>query len=926
MFSKSKQNYAVERLQALCLTKQDGFTAANDGSIIIHYHHLNGERATYEKEDTRKTQAIECPERYLNQKQYTVIRNTPENTIKFGKYHSPTGAKVLPFIPLEVRTAYQQNKVLPFLIFTEGELKAALLAKCGLSAISFKGISNYKLCPDTKEILRYSIERNNSFFIVLNYDSDATKKGDYKRLSGFFASAFYFCLEVATFCELEGLPIPPVKICMQNPNQQHKGIDDLIQSFGLPAIQNFCTFKTSQHFIFADVETQSPYKALSEFFDFNPQKYKALDNSLFVRGNWVDKNGNRLYLNDALHAAEIDAERLLGYILNIPTGYGKTSLIIQLAKQLAKQGNRIVLAVPILALITQVIEDATTAGIDVIAYNGEPNTRQLLIDRFKDNSENWPTLVVCTYASAGSLSRAMGTYTGCYNLVLDEHHTTTSATSPKYQAKQLNEVLDTANNYLSFTGLTGTPLYNIHPFTKKMRMFSVKVPYNFYNPNNPHRKQYGIPPTKTEILKAKDVLKAAAAAIRKSIDNGRLPVVLFNNKSERLADLLDLLQDVEGVRTFNSDTKDCPEWLELLETANLDSKAAAVICTSVLGVGVNINILRPADVIILGNHHPTTIRQFCSRFRKADVRLCIIQSNSEKNARWIDTEKELRNITKQAENVADLLNNCPCDSDILDIRVSIQNPYIRQIEGEFRPDYLAIQNAVFEAETNWFNSTPERLLRSLRQYGFENALKIDLPNVEEITHIEYTEERTLDEKQAATERRELKQIVKQADFKQVIEALSQSAFPHTTAVQAIEDKATSKNCLEFYSMFLELVGQLKDERKAIETLKATEGKQGRFKLLIIRIKVQRANFDSCEIGNAAAAVLRAFDHGRKYSASQLKDLFLDCLRTDSNVNLEPFEKAKRITGILKKLRMFFEVEDTGQGDDAEYLISNIPKI
>ena len=911
MFSKSKQNYAVERLQALSLTQQDGFTAANDGSILIHYHHLNGERATYAKEDTRKTQAIECPEKYLNQKPYTVKRHSPKTAAKLGfKYQSPTGAKVLPFIPLEVRTAYQQNKVLPFLFFIEGEIKAALMAKYGLSAISFKGISNYKLCPDTKALLRYSIEHNSSFFIGINYDADATIKDGKERKDkyNFFASAFYFCLEVATFCELEGLPIPPVKICMQNPNQQHKGIDDLIQSFGLPAIQNFCTFKTSQHFIFADVETQSPYKALSEFFDFNPQKYKALDNSLFVRGKWVDKNGNRLYLNDALQAEEIDAERLLGYILNIPTGYGKTSLIIQLAKQ----GNRIVLAVPTLSLVKQVIEDAAAAGVDAMAYNGEPKIRQSLIDRFKGSSENWPTLIVCTYASAGSLSRKIGKNTGCYNLVLDEQHNTTSATSPKFQAKQLNEVLDTASDYLSFTGLTATPLYNIHPFTKGMRMFSVKVS--------------GIPKTPTTIIQATDTLKAAAAAIRKSVDAGRLPVLLFNNKSERLADLLDLLQDVEGVRTFNADTKDCPQWLELLNTANLDSKAAAVISTSVLKEGVNINSKTPADVIILGNHHPTTIRQFCSRLRKADVRLCIIQSNSEKNARWIDTEKELRNITKQAENVADLLNNCPCDSDILDIRVSIQNPYIRQIEGEFRPDYLAIQNAVFEAETNWFNSTPERLLRSLRQYGFENALKIDLPNVEEITHIEYTEERTLDEKQAATERRELKQIVKQADFKQVIEALSQSAFPHTTAVQAIEDKATSKNCLEFYSMFLELVGQLKDERKAIETLKATEGKQGRFKLLIIRIKVQRANFDSCEIGNAAAAILRAFDHGRKYSASQLKDLFLDCLRTDSNVNLEPFEKAKRITGILKKLRMFFEVEDTGQGDDVEYLISNIPKI
>ena len=138
-------------------------------------------------------------------------------------------------------------------------------------------------------------------------------------------------------------------------------------------------------------------------------------------------------------------------------------------------------------------------------------------------------------------------------------------------------------------------------------------------------------------------------------------------------------------------------------------------------------------------------------------------------------------------------------------------------------------------------------------------------------------------------------------------------------------------------MFLAIRTECKTDLQALELFKASEGKNSRVKLTIQRLKTKRANFDSHELGNAPAAIIRSFSIGQVYSPEQLKSLFIDCLRTDRTINLQPFERCgmpvmdkdtgterlTRIDAILKKLRVFFDVMPAGH-KGMEYEITELP--
>jgi hypothetical protein len=140
-------------------------------------------------------------------------------------------------------------------------------------------------------------------------------------------------------------------------------------------------------------------------------------------------------------------------------------------------------------------------------------------------------------------------------------------------------------------------------------------------------------------------------------------------------------------------------------------------------------------------------------------------------------------------------------------------------------------------------------------------------------------------------------------------------------------------------MFLAIRTECKTDPQALELFKASEGKNSRVKLTIQRLKTKRANFDSHELGNAPAGIVRSFLISKVYSPEQLKNLFIDCLRTDSTIDLKPFERCgmpvmdketgterlTRIDAILKKLRMYFEVETYGI-NNSDYKILPLPPV
>jgi hypothetical protein len=899
-YSGTTNNYARTRLNSLNLTHADGFEpCSGTGDIIIQYHSLNGDRAYYHKLDSRSTAAIEAPERFRNKAPYKARRISPERlTGKDNKYNRPKAAAI-PFIPLQVRQLYKSSKACTLALFTEGEVKAAYIAKnFQLPAIAFAGISNYKLNADIKQLLSVIQPPK----LVLNYDSDAPKADDKSRLASFFGSAFWFCIELVTFYRLQGLTLPKIYICIQNEEQGHKGIDDLLQAVGKQAAAELRTCQTSEYFTFLEVHPDKVYKCLSDFFNYSDSRLKNYNGLLLRADFYSDKESKiRTRLTDILHANNIPLIDLFGKLWDASTGIGKTTAIIKAAAL-----EKVAFFAPMLAMVDQVYNDAIAAGIDVIKYAGDDKAEQQnLADRL--NSCNLPQMIVCTYASAESLNRMLTFYTKVYHLVIDEFHSTTTATSAGYMLKQLNGLLDTACNYRTITGFTGTPLLNLHPVTKDLPQVTIKLT--------------GEPKTATEFIQAADMLQAAAITVQRSIEEGRLPMVLFNNKKEGLDDLLYLLKDTAGITMFNADTKSSPEFIELIQSGMIGKDVNAAICTTVLELGINNNSTTPTDVIILGQFHPANIKQFKERNRLADCRLFIIQKEKTEptSARYIDRDTEAERAIRQAEKVCSILNEDGACPYVIAIRQNLQSVYIRETAAGFIPDYLAIQNYIFETEKQFLNSSPERLLKALSKYGFDcytdKKLNIKTTKVAQ----------NADAKLRSKIRKECNKADKAELFSTIAAELQGTGLPQLTAERAIKAKDTTDQAKDFYTMFLDIREHCKTDQQAAELFKDTEGKRSKVKLTILRLKTKRAIFDSHDIGKAPAAILNDFAAGQRMTAEQLKNAFIACLRTDATIDIEPFEKAKRIDSVLKRLRMFFDVISFGDGG-TDYLIQDLPPI
>jgi hypothetical protein len=126
-------------------------------------------------------------------------------------------------------------------------------------------------------------------------------------------------------------------------------------------------------------------------------------------------------------------------------------------------------------------------------------------------------------------------------------------------------------------------------------------------------------------------------------------------------------------------------------------------------------------------------------------------------------------------------------------------------------------------------------------------------------------------------------------------------------------------------MYLDIRTECQSDLQAAELFTATGGKVARAKLTILRLRTKRAKFDKHKLGNAPAAIQHNFAVGQRFGFNQLKLAFISCLRTDPTIDIEPFEKLKRLDRVLKNLRMFFEVDLVGK-EKEEYQIKELPEI
>lgn len=874
-------NYGEKRLKKLFLDSHPNFSACTrTGRIFISYSQLNGLPLLYEPiEDNRRTLAIE-QEQF---KPFKVIRNPPEwiKLYNLPKYSSPKKGGTPPFFTPEILQAFNRKK-LDVLIFTEGEIKAAIASKLlGIPTIGFKGIACYRLCFRLKELLSETLPQ----IIIINYDSDSLDHKSKKRLAQFHASCAQFIAEIRRFYKSIGAEEPTIYINCQNPKQQHKGLDDLLLNVEDSAIE-YGFLENSNNFLFSKVDQEKPIQTVNEFFNFRSRKQEALFNAHKVlRASYLDDCGNRNYLSDILEINNFPLKGFFGKCWNVPTGFGKSTTTLQAA---IKTKERIVFVLPTRSLVDQLYRKAKKMGLDAAKFYGTAATgsKQKLFERLTANDA--PTAIFTTYKSFKGLFKTLTSVDinlpSTYNLIQDEIHNNTTSASASFQLGELNDILDLSHRFKTFTGLTASPLPVIHPVLQAMEVIKLRIS--------------GLPKPKCQIVTAKNLKAAGAEAIKRAIKQGSIPVVLLNNKSLGLEILLNELgKYADNLILLNADTKNEQEQQELINTGLLNGKKG-IIATTVLKEGISLLDKANYQFIQIGIFHNSTSYQFSQRARLAtQSQLTIIVSDkiSKRKKSFLDVERTLSDLSTQAQQICDMQ---PIYGAALDIRDTIQNTHIRKVGSDFNPvfipNYLGIQHHVFCIETSC-------------QYSCLNSLRIALSKYFKVLDQEpkLNKDTSAETKALAKASRENKKAIEEQQFNEAVQLLSDAREKRKLAQHGQCDNIHLKR-------FLDILELQNNPDKALKILIWTSGKKKVFKLAMARLKAKKANFNGLGIlGNAPVSIKRKFRAGKLYTKDQVREKILDALSTDSTINLAPYKYAKRLDKFVFLLKLFFEVERTG---------------
>jgi len=881
------QNYGRERLNALNLTHAEGFTYTSPGNIDIQYYTLSGDRQYYYKISSRKTYS-ECPDEFLNRAPYKATRRAPQNIRNGRKYNRPAGVSALTYIPYRTRQLFKQDRSIKTAIFTEGEIKTAYSNKhyfTDAAMFGFSGISCYTLCNEIKTALK----RNAFQTLVINYDSDATRADSKTRLAQFFSSAANFYNELKTFYTLQKKAMPRIFICIQN-SDEHKGIDDILQAYGKQAADDFRTFKNSEYFTFAELTAGDAHQCLTNFFNYSTGR-KNDNDAIFLKAPYYsNKTENvRTRFTSILSDNDITGTNFFGKVYNVATGTGKTTAVLQAAKH-----NKIIFFAPLNAIIKQFYSDAIKQGIDAAMFNGTKKYRQnvqVIIERAKNKNTLFedvlPQLIICTYQSASKLHRLLQGNYNKYNVVIDEIHTLASSS---YINEHANNVLSITPCYKSITGLTGTPVNISHPYIKKLQNVNVRLT--------------GAPRTPAHLIIADDMLQAAAQIYTKAHNEGRRATIYYNNKSEGLKDILQLIGNTPA-NVFNSITKG--KYDEFLSTGLLTDEGG-IIATDSYSLGLNNNDERACDVIIIGEHHPINIKQFKERERLSKCELYIVKAKTKRGdeVKIYDAETRKNELIQQTKNSIQYFETCALQY-LKDIRGALQKMHITDA---LEINYLSIDNLVFKEQTAYFNSSPYQLLKELSNYGFEGFTDKKLNIVRD------TEKRGDEVKTASKLRRQQNKAAKHELFCDATNVLHAADDAKITALNKAAECADDS---EFYQMFIDIRKHCKDNSQALQLFELSEGKRAKVKLTILRVKANKVNFNEHYFGNAPAAIMQSFKADDRLTADDIRTKFIECIKTDSTINAAEYTDAT-INYILKKLRIFYDVKLYGKAK-TEYKVS-----
>jgi hypothetical protein len=230
--------------------------------------------------------------------------------------------------------------------------------------------------------------------------------------------------------------------------------------------------------------------------------------------------------------------------------------------------------------------------------------------------------------------------------------------------------------------------------------------------------------------------------VTQSIENKRFPIVFLNNTSNELERVKASLGNYK-IAYFNAHSKKDVDYVNLIETSNLNSDLKGIVTTSVMKEGIDINNELDFDFYFVGRIHSSVIKQVIARARSqsAKVQAFLLRSLDAEN----DTEKrfnyesERHDLEKRSNVICEMLNMTRRENN--DIQISaFEADVLRRFENlpihfngrtqryEIRP--LLFENHLYEIETTYETQNLNLLRENLAKLSvdlIDNSIEKSVP-------------------------------------------------------------------------------------------------------------------------------------------------------------------------------------------------------
>lgn len=397
-------------------------------------------------------------------------------------------------------------------------------------------------------------------------------------------------------------------------------------------------------------------------------------------------------------------------LLDAATGSGKTSSVINAAKELSIDGlpsRYYLFAVPTIAIAKQVARE-----FDILAVVGELNNVYTAIKRYSDE---YKRVIVATYdmcLAIVDILKRINPFSS-FTLIVDEiHHFVASYT---YRAQAIEELEALRQRAKGFIGLSGTPQDVLKDgFDRHIKVKTNKetAPCRTFGAITWNRTK----DENTEITEK----KALVQLIKARVQRGKRLLIFIQNK-DMINSVQKILIDSSIItHTVTSDTKNSnSSYLKIVNESRFPSGVQVILSTSVMSDGINIVMDKnDLECIVVCSQKsqffdPSFIRQCSNRFRATkdfqfyDYFYLFMPASNHETEYFFNMESAYSYIDRLATNATSLLNSefPRLDDKRLAPIAALEKKYgihIDETANEFKSKPLKLRKTCYTDKTTFY--------------------------------------------------------------------------------------------------------------------------------------------------------------------------------------------------------------------------------